>query len=96
MGGTQIWLKMFLHITGYKIEYRMGSNDYIPITLNTESTTTSFIHRGLDSDETYSYRVYSINSEGTSTLHHSSSSDQTTTHHNSNSFDCNCNSTKSN
>ncbi|MFB5615402.1 MAG: fibronectin type III domain-containing protein, partial [Candidatus Nitrosomaritimum yanchengensis] len=58
-------------ITGYKIEYKTGSNDYIPITQNTASVTTSFIHQGLDSDETYSYRVYSINSEGTSVLYSS-------------------------
>jgi DNA-binding beta-propeller fold protein YncE len=54
-------------ITGYKIEYRVGSDDYISVTENTASKTTSFIHQGLDSDETYSYRVYSVNSEGTST-----------------------------
>jgi len=60
-------------ITGYKIEYRVGSGDYIPVSLDTKSTTTSFIHQGLDSDETYSYRVYSINSEGTSTTSSSSS-----------------------
>ncbi|MGV7226900.1 MAG: fibronectin type III domain-containing protein [Nitrosopumilus sp.] len=54
-------------IAGYKIEYRVGSENYIVATENTASTTTSFIHQGLDSDETYSYRVYSINSEGTST-----------------------------
>ena len=53
-------------ISGYKIEYKFGSNDYIPITQNTGSATTAFIHQGLDSDETYSYRIYSINSEGTS------------------------------
>ncbi|MCV0401062.1 MAG: fibronectin type III domain-containing protein [Nitrosopumilus sp.] len=60
-------------ITGYKIEYRVGSNDYIPVTQNTRSTTTAFIHQGLDSDETYSYRVYSVNSEGTSTSYSSTS-----------------------
>ena len=54
-------------ISGYKIEYRIGSGDYITITENTASTVTSFIHKGLDSDEIHSYRVYSINSEGTST-----------------------------
>ncbi len=53
-------------ILGYKIEYRAGSNDYIPITQNTGSKTTSFIHQGLDSKETYTYRIYSINSDGTS------------------------------
>ena len=60
-------------ITGYKIEYRIGSDDYIPVTQNTGSKTTSFIHQGLDSDETYSYRVYSINSEGTSASYSSTS-----------------------
>jgi DNA-binding beta-propeller fold protein YncE len=53
-------------ISGYKIEYKVSSNDYIPITQNTGSKTTSFIHQGLDSKETYTYRVYSINSDGTS------------------------------
>ncbi len=60
-------------ITGYKIEYRIGSNDYIPVTQNTASTTTAFIHQSLDSKETYSYRVYSINSEGTSTSYSNTS-----------------------
>ena len=53
-------------ITGYKIEYRVGSGDYITIIENSESKTTSFIHQGLGETETYYYRVYSINSEGTS------------------------------
>ncbi|MCV0430498.1 MAG: fibronectin type III domain-containing protein [Nitrosopumilus sp.] len=53
-------------ITGYKIEYRIGSGDYITAIENSESTSTSFIHNGLDSDDTYYYRVYSINSVGTS------------------------------
>ncbi|MDH5431945.1 MAG: fibronectin type III domain-containing protein [Nitrosopumilus sp.] len=55
-------------ITGYKIEYKIGTKDYIPVTENTASKTTSFIHQGLDSDETYSYRIYSINSAGTSVV----------------------------
>ena len=53
-------------ISGYKIEYRIGSENYKTITDNTKSTITSFIHKGLNSDENYSYRVYAINSEGTS------------------------------
>ena len=53
-------------ITGYKLEYRTGSGKYITITENSASTSTSFIHQGLDSDDIYYYRVYSINSEGTS------------------------------
>ncbi|EIJ65721.1 fibronectin type III domain protein, partial [Candidatus Nitrosopumilus salaria BD31] len=54
-------------ISGYKIEYKVGSGDYTVLTENTASTSSSFIHQGLDSSETYFYRVYSINSEGTST-----------------------------
>ncbi len=60
-------------ITGYKIEYKIGSENYITVTENTASKTTSFIHQGLDSSETYSYRVYSINSAGTSTTSSSDS-----------------------
>ena len=60
-------------ITGYKIEYKVGGGDYITISENTASKTTSFIHQGLDSSETYSYRVYSINSEGESTTSSSAS-----------------------
>ena len=53
-------------ITGYKIEYKIGSGDYITAVENSGSTSTSFIHQGLDSSDTYYYRVYSINSAGTS------------------------------
>ncbi|MCV0410449.1 MAG: fibronectin type III domain-containing protein [Nitrosopumilus sp.] len=53
-------------ITGYKIEYKIGSEDFMIITANTASTSTSFIHQGLDSKNVYFYRVYAINSEGTS------------------------------
>ncbi len=53
-------------ITGYKIEYRIGSESYVTITPDTSSTATSFVHQGLSESETYSYRVYSINSVGTS------------------------------
>jgi len=53
-------------ISGYKIEYRIDSGDYVTITENTESTGTSFLHQGLDENDTYTYRVYAINSDGTS------------------------------
>ena len=53
-------------ITGYRLEYRIGSGDYVAIIENSDSTSTSFIHQGLNPDDTYYYRVYSINSEGTS------------------------------
>lgn len=53
-------------ITGYKIEYKQGTGDYVTITSNSGSPTTSFVHQGLGDTETYHYRVYSINSEGSS------------------------------
>lgn len=53
-------------ITGYKIEYKIGSDSYTTITPDTSSTVTSFVHNGLSESETYSYRVYSINSVGMS------------------------------
>ena len=53
-------------ITGYKIEAREGSNSYTTIVGDTKSTATSYLHTGLEEGETYRYRVYAINSEGTS------------------------------
>ena len=52
-------------ITGYKIEYKIDSGDFTVITTNSGSVSSSFIHQGLDSKIVYSYRVNSINSEGT-------------------------------
>jgi len=52
-------------VTGYKIEYKMDSGDFTVVTANSGSTSSSFIHQGLDSEIVYSYRVNSINSEGT-------------------------------
>ncbi|MCA9828535.1 MAG: fibronectin type III domain-containing protein, partial [Nitrosopumilus sp.] len=53
-------------ITGYKIEYKSSSGNYVTVVENTASKTTSFIHQGLQSNETYVYRIYSINSKGIS------------------------------
>ena len=53
-------------ITAYKLEYKIGSGDYITISANTGSTVSSFIHKGLESDKIHTYQVNSINSEGTS------------------------------
>jgi len=60
-------------ITGYKIEYKIGSASYIAITADTKSVTTSFIHQGLDSSKTYTYQVSAINSNGTGNPSSSSS-----------------------
>jgi titin len=55
-------------ITGYKIEVKEGSGSYETIVTDTKSTATSFLHTGLDDGETYRYRAYAINSEGTSSV----------------------------
>ena len=51
-------------ISGYSIEYRTTSGQYVSITDDTASTATSFVHNGLDPNNSYSYRVYSIDSDG--------------------------------
>ena len=53
-------------ITGYKIEYKIGTASYTTITADTKNTITSFIHEGLDSSKTYFYQVSAINSKGIS------------------------------
>ena len=51
-------------ISGYSIEYKTTSGQYVSITDDTASTATSFVHNGLDPNNSYSYRVYSIDSDG--------------------------------
>jgi titin len=50
-------------IIGYKVEYKIGSGSYM--TLINKATGTSYSHTGLLAN-TYSYRVYAVNSAGTS------------------------------
>jgi DNA-binding beta-propeller fold protein YncE len=54
------------NVTGYKIEGREGSDNYETLASNTGSNANSFVHGGLSSSETYSYRIYAINAQGTS------------------------------
>ncbi len=53
-------------IVGYKIEYKVGSGSYSVLVSNTASTTTSYLHSGLTTGTTYTYRLSAINSIGTS------------------------------
>ena len=53
-------------VTGYKIEYKTGSESFSTLVADTKNVNTSFIHEGLEKGETYVYRVYAINSAGTS------------------------------
>lgn len=52
-------------ITGYKIEVKSGSGVYSVLEANT-GNVTSYSHTGLTTGTTYTYRVYAINSVGTS------------------------------
>jgi titin len=56
------------NVTGYKIESKEGSEKYSILASNTVSNANSFVHGGLSDSNTYSYRIYAINSEGTSTV----------------------------
>ncbi len=53
-------------VIGYKIESKEGNESFTTIVTNTGSNSNSFVHGGLSSSETYSYRIYAINDEGTS------------------------------
>jgi titin len=53
-------------ITGYKIEYKIGSGTFTTLVANTASSTASYSHTGLTNGTTYAYRVSAINSIGTS------------------------------
>ena len=55
-------------VTGYKIEAREGSDSYETLASNTGNNANSFVHGGLSSSETYTYRVYAINAQGTSSV----------------------------
>ncbi len=51
-------------ITGYKIEYANGTLAYTILVSNTGNTQTSYIHSGLATGASYTYRVTAINAIG--------------------------------
>ena len=53
-------------IIGYKIEYYNGTSQFIVLVTNTGSAQTSYLHTGLVTGKSYTYRVSAINSAGTS------------------------------
>ena len=54
------------NITGYKIEYRKGSEKYNVLDEDTGNPRTMFIHTGLEPNTRYDYRVHALGSDGTS------------------------------
>ena len=49
-------------VTGYRIDYSRDNVEYMELVPNSESTATTYPHTGLDSGQTYIYRVFAINS----------------------------------
>ena len=66
-------------ISGYRIEVKKGSASYSTLTASTGNSTTTYSHIGLVTGTTYSYKVYAINSIGTSTASPEASATPTTT-----------------
>ncbi len=65
-------------ITGYKIEYKNGTNTYFVLSSNVGNVTT-YIHNGLKTGSTYTYRVSALNSMGTSSTSNEASATPTKT-----------------
>ncbi|MBI3640117.1 MAG: fibronectin type III domain-containing protein [Thaumarchaeota archaeon] len=71
--GTQINLSWNLPasnggppVTGYKIQYHLDSGNFTNLVSNTGTTATGYFHTGLSSGHIYTYKVFAINSVGTS------------------------------
>jgi len=53
-------------IIGYRIDVKVGSGEYITLVQNTDSILRAYSHTDRTPDITYSYKVFAINSVGTS------------------------------
>ncbi len=53
-------------VSGYKIDYSADSGNFTNIVANSGSSFTAYSHTGLQVGHTYTYRVFAINSIGTS------------------------------
>ena len=53
-------------VTGYKIDYKLDSGNFTNIVSNSGNSFTAYSHTGLQVGHTYTYRVFAINSVGTS------------------------------
>lgn len=53
-------------VTGYKIDYMLDSGNFTNLILNSGSSFTAYSHTGLQVGHTYTYRIFAINSIGTS------------------------------
>jgi len=55
-------------VTGYKIQFKEGTGKYETVVSDSKSRANSFVHDGLSKSITYSYRIYAINDQGTSSV----------------------------
>ena len=53
-------------VTGYKIQFSIDSGNFTNLVANSGITSTSYSHTGVSSGHTYNYKVFAINSVGTS------------------------------
>jgi len=53
-------------VTGYKIQFKEGTGNFETSVSDSKSNANSFVHDGLSKSITYSYRIYAINDQGTS------------------------------
>ena len=53
-------------VSGYKIDYKLDSGNFTNLVSNSGSSITAYSHTGLQVSHTYTYRVFAINSIGTS------------------------------
>ena len=53
-------------VTGYRIEYMLDAGNFTNLVSNSGSSFTAYSHTGLQVGHTYTYRIFAINSIGTS------------------------------
>ncbi|HXU95732.1 MAG TPA: fibronectin type III domain-containing protein, partial [Candidatus Nitrosotalea sp.] len=53
-------------VTGYKIQYMIDTGNFTNLVANSGSSFTDYSHTGLQTGHTYTYRIFAINSVGTS------------------------------
>lgn len=53
-------------VTGYKIQYSLDSGNFANLVSNSGTAVTGYSHTGLSTGHTYTYKVFAINSIGTS------------------------------
>jgi len=53
-------------VTGYKIQYSLDSGSFANLVSNSGTAVTGYSHTGLSTGQTYTYKVFAINSVGTS------------------------------